>query len=111
VRDLPTASMPVNFLNPIPGTPLADRTLMPPREALRLIALARLAMPAQNIIVCGGREATLRHLQSLVFAAGANGILMGHYLTTQGQSPEADLRMIADLGLEASPPCKGEREP
>jgi len=103
IRELDGASVPVNFLNPIPGTPLADRPLVPARHALRIIALVRLAMPAKDIIVCGGREVTLGDLQSLVFAAGANGLLLGHYLTTAGRAAAADLKMIADLGLEPEP--------
>ena len=99
LRGLGVDSVPINFLNPIPGTPLEGRPLLGPREALRIIALFRFLLPAKEIKVCGGREAVLRDLQSWMFFAGASGTMVGHYLTTTGRSPEDDLRMIADLGL------------
>jgi biotin synthase len=60
----------------------------------------RVAVPEQEILVCGGREVTLRSLQPLLFNAGANGIMTGRYLTTPGQGVEADRRMLADLELD-----------
>ncbi len=57
-------------------------------------------MPHKTIIICGGRQATLRSLAPLIFAAGANGLMTGDYLTTQGRLPEDDRLMLADMGLE-----------
>jgi len=99
LRDLDVDAIPVNFLNPIPGTPLEGRPLLEPREALRIIAVYRFVHPAKEIKVCGGREMTLRDLQSWMFRAGASGTMLGNYLTTAGRSAQDDLQMLADLGL------------
>ncbi len=100
LKALDVDSVPINFLNPIKGTRLQDRSLLPPLEALKVIALYRFIHPRKDITVCGGREATLGDFQSWIFAAGANGLMMGHYLTTQGRSTAADLAMIRELGLD-----------
>jgi biotin synthase len=99
LRRLDVDGVPINFLNPIPGTPLAAQPLLDPRVALRIVALYRFLLPAKEIKVCGGRTVTLRDLQSWVFLAGASGIMIGNYLTTTGRSIGDDLRMLADLGL------------
>ncbi|MFO7898322.1 MAG: biotin synthase BioB [Planctomycetota bacterium] len=99
LRELGVDSVPINFLQPVPGTPLGSRPLLEPREALRVIALFRFVLPARTIKICGGREVVLRDLQSWMFAAGASGTMVGHYLTTAGRDAADDLRMIADLGL------------
>ena len=104
LRELNVDCVPLNFLNPIPGTPLHERPLVSPAEALKIIALFRLALPDKDIFVSGGREVTLRGLQGAMFWAGANGTLVGNYLTTQGRSPEEDLTLISDLGLSAVQP-------
>jgi biotin synthase len=101
LKELDVDSVPLNFLNPIPGTPLENQPSLPPLKILSIIAAYRLVLPRKNILVCGGREVSLRDLQPLMFLAGANGTMLGHYLTTKGRSPEEDLQMIADLGLEA----------
>lgn len=100
LRELQVDSVPLNFLNPIPGTPLEGRFELTPLECLKIIALYRLSLPDKDIFVCGGREVNLRQLQPLIFPAGANGTLIGNYLTTPGRPPEQDLEMIEDLGLE-----------
>jgi biotin synthase len=69
-------------------------------EALKCIALLRFIHPKRDITVCGGREATLKDYQSWIFAAGANGVMVGNYLTTKGRSIDSDLEMIAEMGLE-----------
>ena len=69
-------------------------------EALKVIALYRFIFPKKDITICGGREATLKDFQSWVFAAGANGLMVGNYLTTQGRNLEADLEMIAEMGMD-----------
>ncbi|GAB4230966.1 MAG: biotin synthase BioB [Deltaproteobacteria bacterium] len=99
LRELQVDSIPVNFLNPVPGTPLEGRAELTPIECLRIIAMLRLVNPAREIIVCGGREVNLRDLQALMFAAGATGTMVGNYLTTSGRPAEEDLRMLRDLGL------------
>jgi len=68
-------------------------------EALRTIALHRLVMPHMDLFVCGGREEVFADQQEKLFAAGANGILGGNYLTTKGQDPKRDIEMIENLGL------------
>jgi biotin synthase len=98
------ASVPLNFLHPIDGTPLGGRDLMSPDEALRCIAIYRLAMPRVDIRIAGGRLVTLRRLQSWIFRAGATGLMVGNYLTTAGGGPDEDIRMIRDLGLELADP-------
>jgi biotin synthase len=100
LRDLQVQRIPVNFLNPIPGTPMGDRQRLRPLECIRIIAALRFILPDRDIIVCGGREVSLRSLQPLLFFAGANGMMTGDYLTTKGQAPEADLEMIRDLERE-----------
>lgn len=101
LKELDVDSVPLNFLNPIPGTPLEGQPPLPPLKILSIIATYRIVLPKKNILVCGGREVNLRDLQPLIFLAGANGTMLGHYLTTKGRAPEEDLRMVADLGLEA----------
>ncbi len=101
LRELGVESVPINILNPIPGTPAAENYQpLAPFEVLKLIAAYRFILPTQDIGVFGGREKALGSLQPLMFIAGANVTLVGDYLTTKGQPPEKDLQMIKDLGLE-----------
>lgn len=99
LRDLDVDSIPINFLNPVPGTRLEEADFLTPLECLHIIALYRLILPGKKITVCGGREKNLRDLQSWMFLAGANGTMIGNYLTTTGRDVEQDQRMIMDLGL------------
>jgi len=92
--------VPLNFLHPIPGTPLADVAPLTPTEILTIIAVYRLAMPDVDIKVAGGREHNLGDQQPRIFEAGATSILIGNYLTTTGRAPEDDLEMIDDLELQ-----------
>ncbi len=100
LRELDVDSVPLNFLVPIPGTRLAHSPPLKPLEILKIIALFRYLLPTKDIRVCGGRERNLRDLQCLVFSAGANGIMLGNYLTTTGRPAEDDLQLLSDLGLE-----------
>jgi len=100
LRDLNVTAVPINFLNPLPGTRLEHLHPLQPLEALKCIASLRLMLPRISLIVCGGRLTSLRSLAPLVFAAGADGLMTGDYLTTKGRTPLEDLAMIADLGLE-----------
>ncbi|MBI5359606.1 MAG: biotin synthase BioB [Planctomycetes bacterium] len=101
LRELDVDAVPLNFLMPIQGTPFERYPVMEPMDILRTIAVFRYALPTKDIRVCGGREKNLRDLQSWVFFAGANAIMIGGYLTQSGRSEEDDLRMIKDLGLTA----------
>ncbi len=93
-------SIPVNFLTPIPGTPLADQRLLAPAEALVIIAVYRLMHPGRDIVVCGGRTGLGRY-EVLIPSAGANGLMVGDYLTTKGAGLRDDLELLATLGLRA----------
>jgi biotin synthase len=99
LREVGPCEVPMNFLNPRPGTPLAERPLVSPLEAIRTIALYRLVFPEAILRYAGGREVTLRELQSLGMLAGINGIIIGNYLTTLGREPDEDLRMLQDLSM------------
>ena len=99
LRDVAPAEVPVNFLNPRPGTPLAGRGLIEPLEAIRWIALFRLGLPAVILRYAGGREVTLRELQAMGLTSGINALIVGNYLTTLGRSPEDDLQMLDDLHM------------
>ncbi|MFA6186796.1 MAG: biotin synthase BioB [Phycisphaerae bacterium] len=101
LRELDADMMPMNFLSPIPGTPMGDMPPMKPLEILRLIALYRIILPKVHIKAAGGRVLNLRDMQSWIFYAGTTSIISGDvYLTTAGRAVEADLQMIKDLGLE-----------
>ena len=102
LAELRVEAVPVNFLIPIPGTPLANVRRLDPRYCLKVLALMRLANPRAELRIAGGRELHLGSLQPLGLFA-ANSIFVGDYLTTKGQPPEDDYRMIADLGFEAVP--------
>jgi biotin synthase len=99
LKELSVDSVPLNFLNPVAGTPLEGADHLTPLECLKTIALYRFILPASRITVCGGREHNLRDLQSWIFHAGASGAMVGNYLTTSGRQVEKDLQMIVDLGL------------
>lgn len=98
-KALNVACIPVNILNPRPGTPLVELEPLPPMEIIKTIAIYRLILPKAVIKVAGGRERNLRDLQATALMAGANGLIVGNYLTTLGRNPEEDLQMIKDLGL------------
>jgi biotin synthase len=99
LRELDVDSVPINFLMPIKGTPLERITPITPLEALHSIALFRLILPEKELRICAGRGTALGQLHPLVFLAGADGFMIGNYLTTSGLNPEDDLKMIQNLGL------------
>ncbi len=101
LRDLEVESIPVNFLDPRPGTPLGDRPRLTPQDCLRALAMFRFVNPTRDIRVAGGREVNLRHLQPLALYP-ANSLFCNGYLTTPGQGPDADIRMIEDLGFRVA---------
>jgi biotin synthase len=104
LRELDVDVVPLNFLNPMQGTPMAERPLLEPMDALRTIAMFRFVLPRKEIMVAGGREVTLRELQPLMFVAGASATMAGHYLTSEGRSTADDWTMIRDLELDYVPP-------
>ncbi|PQZ93776.1 biotin synthase BioB [Arthrobacter sp. MYb227] len=97
LRDLEVDSIPVNFLMPFDGTPLAGTWKLTPMACLRILVLVRLAAPATELRMAGGREMHLRSLQSTALAV-ANSLFLGDYLTSEGQDARRDLEMIADAG-------------
>ena len=100
LKGLNVDSIPINFLNPIPGTRLQNMPLISPFEALKAVAIFRIVNPEKDITVCGGREKVLKEFQDKVFKAGANGIMIGNYLTTKGRSIREDMEMIKEQGLK-----------
>jgi biotin synthase len=99
LREVGPAEVPVNFLNPRPGTPLQIRRPVGALEAIRWIALFRLALPAVILRYAGGREITLKDLQGMGMTSGINALIVGNYLTTLGRTPAEDLEMLADLRM------------
>jgi biotin synthase len=99
LRDVEPAEVPVNFLDPRPGTPLADRPLVAALEAIRWIALFRLALPDVILRYAGGREVTLGDLQEMGMTAGINALITGNYLTVLGRAPQEDLVMLKGLKM------------
>jgi biotin synthase len=99
LRGLKVESIPVNFLHPVDGTPLAQKADLNPRECLRALCLLRLAHPTTEIRIAGGRELNLRWLQPLGLYP-ANSMFVSDYLTTKGQPAEEDYKMVRDLGFE-----------
>jgi len=94
--------VPVNILNPIPGTPFEKNPPLPVLEILKTIACFRFILPRQEIMIAGGRTVNLRDAQSMIFMAGASALMVGNYLTTLNQPVDKDLQMLKDLGLD---PC------
>jgi len=105
VRELDADVTPINFLNPIPGTPLAGAARLSPEQCLAIIAMMRFVLPTRCLKVAGGREVNLGSLQSRMFAAGADGCLIGNYLTTRGRPAAEELAMVAALGRSAARPA------
>lgn len=99
LRELDADSIPINFLNAIPGTPLEKYGRTAPMKCLKVLALFRFICPSKEIRVAGGREVNLRTLQPMSLYA-ANSVFVGDYLTTQGQDVSLDHQMIEDLGFE-----------
>ena len=99
LRDLGVESVPLNFLNPQEGTPMGNLDPMSPFEILQSIAVYRYLLPKAEIRIAGGRQ-FLGDMQSMIFMAGASGVMIGDYLTTQGRSVNDDLQMFDDLKLQ-----------
>ena len=99
LQELDPTEVPLNFLNPRPGTPLGDEQPVAAWEAIRWIALFRLGLPGVILRYAGGREVTLRELQAMGMTSGINALIVGNYLTTLGRSADEDLQMLADLRM------------
>jgi biotin synthase len=107
LRDLGVESIPVNFLNPIEGTPLSGPSELTPNYCLKVLAMFRLVNPDRELRIAGGREMHLRSLQPLGLYA-ANSVFVGDYLTTKGQLPESDYAMLRDMGFEITTSVEAE---
>jgi len=111
LKEIDPDSIPLNFLNPRPGTPLADLHDLTPLDCLKIISMVRMVLPNKELFVCGGREVNMKEMQEKMFDAGASGTMLGNYLTTQGRSPEDDLTLIKKLGLEVVSPHRSPNSP
>ena len=104
IKELSPATMPLNFYHHNPSLPLKAEPLSE-EEALEIIKAVRAALPQTMLMVAGGREITFKNRQCDIFAAGADAIVIGDYLTTKGQAPVEDLEMIRHLGYEIAKEC------
>lgn len=102
LRAMGIGCVPVNVLNPVQGTRMESVPPLPPLDILKTLALFRFILPRAVIRTAGGREKNLRDLQSMALFGGANGMLVGGYLTTAGRGTELDHQMIDDLGLKVA---------
>ncbi|OPY75607.1 MAG: Biotin synthase [Syntrophorhabdus sp. PtaU1.Bin153] len=100
LQEIGVDSVPINILNPIPGTPFADNPPLSPMEILLTVAIYRFILPDKDIKLCGGKEKNLRQLLPMAIVAGSNSLMTGDYLTTTGRDASHDIEMIRDLGLE-----------
>jgi biotin synthase len=102
LAEIDPTSVPINLLNPRPGTKFGERELIDPWEAVKFIAIFRLILPEALFRLCGGRVENLGRLQPLAVKAGLNGVMMGNFLTTLGSEPEEDRAMFRELGLNVA---------
>ncbi|HEV7898171.1 MAG TPA: biotin synthase BioB [Planosporangium sp.] len=100
LQELDPHEVPLNFLNPRPGTPLSEQPVLDPRDALRAIAAFRLALPRTILRYAGGREITLGDLGTRDgLLGGINAVIVGNYLTTLGRKPDEDLALLDELKM------------
>ncbi len=109
LRELGVHCVPMNFLNPRPGTPMAGLQAITPSACLAAIAVYRLMMPAAHIFVMGGREVNLGAAQHRIFDAGADGTMVGNYLTSAGSAPRDVVEMIREKGYSLRPTSEPAR--
>jgi biotin synthase len=102
LSEINPTSVPINLLNPRPGTKFGDREYMDPWEAVKWIAIFRLILPEALFRLCGGRVENIRELQELAVKAGINGVMLGNFLTTLGNTPEQDRAMFDAAGLNVA---------
>lgn len=106
LRELKVDCVPLNILTPIQGTPLQNQTALHPLDYLRAVAAFRFLLPQAGIRSAGGRERHMRDLQSLILTSGADGMMIGGYLTTEGRDVRQDWQMFSDLEMNV---CDGVR--
>ena len=111
LSEINPTSVPINLLNPRPGTKFGDRDYMEPLEAVKWIAIFRLILPEALFRLCGGRVENIADLQPLAVKAGINGVMMGNFLTTLGNTPEEDRAMFEELGLNVAPQADNGANP
>lgn len=99
LKELGVQSIPVNILNPLKGTALQDVTPPSPLEILKIFAIFRFILPDRVIRPAGGRELNLRDMQGTLMLGGANGLIIGNYLTFSGRNSDIDFQMVQDAGL------------
>lgn len=104
LKEIDPHSIPINFLNPRPGTPFEGKNELTPLDSLKIISALRIAMPSKDLFVCGGREVNLKEYQDKMFEAGASGTMLGNYLTTKGREAADDLALIESKGFKAVAP-------
>jgi biotin synthase len=102
LAEIEPTSVPINLLNPRPGTKFGDRPLLDPWEVVKWVAIFRLILPSALFRLCGGRVENLGDLQPLAVRAGLNGVMMGNFLTTLGAEPADDRAMFEELGLNVA---------
>jgi biotin synthase len=102
LAEIDPTSVPINLLNPRPGTKFGERSLIDPWEAVKWIAIFRLILPGALFRLCGGRVENLGELQPLAVRAGLNGVMMGNFLTTLGAEPAEDRAMFEQNGLNVA---------
>jgi biotin synthase len=102
LAEINPTSVPINLLNPRPGTKFGDRELMDAWEVVKWVAIFRLILPDALFRLCGGRVENLKDLQPLAVRAGLNGVMMGNFLTTLGAEPADDRAMFEELGLNVA---------
>src|SRR5256714_13851321 len=111
LAEINPTSVPINLLNPRPGTKFGDRDFMDPWEAVKWIAIFRLIMPAALFRLCGGRVENLGDLEPLAVKAGLNGVVMGKFLTTPGSGAEGGPPMFESPGVNTGPPPDHRADP
>ncbi len=99
LKEMGIKNIPINFLQAIAGTPLEHMPKLDAHDALRIIAIFRHILPDATLRICGGRFHVLGEMHEQIFAAGANALMSGDYLTTKGQGIEDDCKLISKLGL------------
>ncbi|MFC1835534.1 biotin synthase BioB [Thermodesulfobacteriota bacterium] len=105
LNELGVDCVPINILNPRPGTPLENSTPPEPMEILLTVALYRLILPKATIKIAGGREVNLGDFQGMALRSGANGMIIGGYLTTGGRSVDRDEKMVHQAGFVIDKPA------
>ncbi len=100
LHELDVDSIPLNFLNPIAGTPLEGQNQLTPMDCLHIICLYRYLLPNKKITICGGRNVNFRDFQVAIFMAGASGVMIGNYLTTSGRNLATDKQMLQDAEID-----------